>query len=88
MGIVRIAMSVTGDSMDNSIYRKKAMDKISSPEQLDDFIQVARPKIWLIMGAIIILTVGAAVWAVFGVVEVTEKDGETRTVHPIEFVVN
>ncbi|MBQ6555477.1 MAG: hypothetical protein IJL89_09605 [Firmicutes bacterium] len=74
--------------MDNNIYRNKSIERISSPEQLDDFIQVARPKTWFVMAALIILIAGAAVWATFGVMEVTDKNGETNTVHPIEFVIN
>ncbi len=74
--------------MDNNIFREKNIKKISSPEQLDDFIKITRPGVWLVMAALIILIAGCAVWAVFGVTQVTEKDGTTRSVHPIEFVIN
>lgn len=74
--------------MNNDIFRKKTIEKITSPEQLDDFIQVARPGVWLIMAALIILIFGAAVWAAFGAVEITDKDGQTQFVRPIEFVIN
>ena len=74
--------------MDKKIYREKTIEKISSPEQLDDFIQVARPSIWFVLAAIVLLIIGAAVWASFGVIEVTEANGYTHAVHPIEFVIN
>ncbi|MBR1735398.1 MAG: hypothetical protein IJ736_00070, partial [Firmicutes bacterium] len=77
-----------GRKMDNNIYRKKSIERISSPEQLDDFIKVTRPSVWLVVAALVILIAGAVVWAAFAAIEVTEKDGETRSVHPIEFVVN
>lgn len=47
------------------------MDRISSPEKLNDYIQVANPSIWLILGAAIILLVAVLVWGVFGSVSTT-----------------
>lgn len=75
------------EDKDNSIFRQKSMDKISSPEQLNDFIQVARPSIWLIMAAVIFIILGAAIWACFGVVEINDANG-AKEIHPIEFVIN
>lgn len=74
--------------MNGDIYREKNIERLSSPERLEDFIKVARPGVWLIMAAITVLIVGAAVWASFGVMEITEPNGEVKTVHPIEFVIN
>ena len=74
--------------MDENIFRKKTIERITSPEKLDDFLQVARPKVWIIMSAIIILIIGAAVWATFSVVTIRDENGENMTIHPIEFVIN
>ncbi len=52
--------------MNNTIFRKKSIDKVSSPEQLNDYIRVANPGVWLVLGALIILLVGICVWGVFG----------------------
>ena len=42
--------------MNNSIFRKKSLDRISSPEQLNDYIRVSTPSVWMVLFAIIILT--------------------------------
>lgn len=52
--------------MENQIFRKKSMDKISSPEQLNDYVRVSNPGIWMILFAVIILLVGVCVWGIFG----------------------
>lgn len=36
--------------MSDQIFRKKSLDRISSPEQLNDYIRVANPGIWMILG--------------------------------------
>lgn len=57
--------------MQNKLFNKSSMDRISSPEKLNDYIQVANPSIWLILGAAIILLVAVLVWGVFGSVSTT-----------------
>lgn len=52
--------------MDNQLFRKKNVDKLSSPEQLNDYIKVSNPGVWMILGAIIVLLIGVCVWAIFG----------------------
>lgn len=76
------------NGLNSDIFREKNIERISSPEQLDDFIKVARPSLWLIFSAIVVLIIGIAVWASFGMVEVKDENGNTQYVHPIEFVVN
>ena len=45
---------------------KKALDQISSPEQLNDYIRVVNPSIWFMMVGVIIFLVGVCVWGIFG----------------------
>lgn len=52
--------------MKESIFRKKSLDRISSPEQLTDYIKVANPGMWLLLGGIIVLLAGICVWGIFG----------------------
>ena len=57
--------------MNEEIFRKKSLDKVKSPENLDDYIQVSNPKIWLILVSAIILLVGAVVWGTYGHIDST-----------------
>lgn len=50
----------------NPIFRQKNLDRISSPEKLNDYIKVANPSIWLILLGIIVLLVGVCTWGIFG----------------------
>lgn len=52
--------------MAETIFRKKSMDRISSPEHMDDYIKVSSPGVWLLLAAIAALLIGACVWSVFG----------------------
>lgn len=52
--------------MNNSIYRKASLDKISSPEQLNDYIKVSNPGIWIVLAAAFILLAAAVVWSATG----------------------
>lgn len=69
--------------MNKGLFRKKSMDRISSPEQLNEYIKVANPSVWMILSCIIILLAGLCVWGIFGsfetVLEVSavSKDGKT-----------
>ena len=72
----------------SELFRKKSMDRISSPEELNDYIKVTTPSVWLSIAAIVIILVGALVWGTFGTVDQEMADGTVKTVHPITFVTN
>ena len=46
----------------SSIFRKKSLDRISSPEQLNDYLRVTNPTVWVVLIAVILLLVGVIVW--------------------------
>lgn len=54
--------------VDKKIFRKTSVERLRSPEQLNEYIRVANPGVWLILGAIILLLVGVIVWGVFGTI--------------------
>ena len=55
----------------SDLYRKTALDKLSSPEQLDKMIRVTPPMFWIAaIGGGLILVV-AVIWAVFAKLPVT-----------------
>lgn len=57
--------------MSEEIFRKKSLDKVKSPESLDDYIRVSNPGVWLLLISIIVLLAGACVWGVFGHIDST-----------------
>ena len=57
--------------MNNHLFRKTSLDKISSPEQLNEYIRVSTPSVWMVLAAIIVLLAGVCVWGIFGHLETT-----------------
>lgn len=57
------------EEMNESLFRKKSLDKVKSPENLDDYIQVSKPGVWLLLISVVILLVGACIWGIFGQIE-------------------
>lgn len=57
--------------MNEKIFRQKSLDKIKSPESLDDCIQVSNPGVWLLLISVMILLAGACVWGIFGHIDST-----------------
>ena len=47
------------------------MDRVSSPEQLHDYVKVANPGLWMIISAIVILLVGVVIWGFIGKIDTT-----------------
>ena len=72
----------------NSIFRKESIDKVSSPEKLDDYIKVTTPNVWLTLIAVMLLLIGAIIWGIFGEVTIHHEDGSSETVAPITFILN
>ena len=52
--------------MNDKMFRKESIERISSPEQLTDYIHVTSPAGWMLLGAIIVLLAGICVWGIFG----------------------
>jgi HlyD family secretion protein len=57
------------------LFRKVALDRLSSPEQLDQLLRVTTPKSWLALVALIALVCVAVVWGYVGQVT-TKVSGE------------
>ena len=77
--------------MSDSIFRKKSLDHISSPEEIDDYIKVTKPGMWLVLAAIVLMLTAVIIWGIVGEIEVNViVNGEvvTETVAPISFFPN
>jgi len=68
--------------MSDSLFRQKSIDKISAPEELNDYIKVSNPGVWMMLFSVILVLLGMVVWGTFGRLEtrisvpVIVRDGE------------
>ena len=44
--------------MENQVFRQKSVERISSPEQLQDYMRVTTPGVWMVLLAVILLLGG------------------------------
>lgn len=76
--------------MKNNLFRKESLDRVNSPEQLNEYVRVTSPSIWLILSAFVLLLVGFLVWSIFGTlqtkrpIEVVSKNGQVMGYIPTE----
>ncbi len=51
---------------DREIFRQKALDKLSTPDDLDELLQINTKSSWLLLVSLICLIVCGIIWGVFG----------------------
>ena len=49
-----------------SIFRQESLDRIKSPEQIDEYIQVSSISGWVLIAALSILVIGVLIWGFVG----------------------
>ncbi len=54
-----------------SLFRKESLERLSSPERLEQLMQVSRPKDWLFLATLGSLVVLAVLWSIFGRLPIT-----------------
>lgn len=50
----------------SSIFNKKATEKLRSPDDLDKYVRVTNPSVWVVLAACSTLLLGLVIWGVFG----------------------
>lgn len=65
--------------MDGDSKKPQSARRISSPEQLDDYLKVTNPKIWMLLAAVILLISGLLLWSGFTTIE-SYATGTARSV--------
>ena len=55
----------------NNLFRKEALDRLSSPERLDQLMQIVQPKKWIPLAAMGSLIAVGLTWSVFGRIPIT-----------------
>ena len=71
-----------------SIFSKKSLDRINGPEELNDYVRVTTPSVWIVLTAIALLVIGVLGWCIFGTVTIHEEDGTVKEVRPVSFIIN
>ena len=68
--------------MENQVFRQKSVERIASPEQLQDYMRVTTPGVWMVLAAVILLLAGLIISSALVNVESTipgqatvEEDG-------------
>jgi len=54
------------DEKSPSLFRQEALERLSSPEQLDQMVEIVNPMAWIPLGAIGCLAIAALLWSIFG----------------------
>lgn len=54
-------------------FRQKVVDRMGSPERLDDYIRVSNPGAWLALAASVLLIAAGLIWAAFGTIDDTRE---------------
>lgn len=55
----------------DQLFRKESLERISSPEQMHDYMRVTTPRMWMILSAITVLLIGFVVYASTATMEST-----------------
>ena len=50
-------------------FRKESVERVSSPEQLSDYLHVTSPTVWVVLAAVILLLASLFVWSSVTAVE-------------------
>lgn len=55
----------------SGLFRKQALERLSSPEQLDQLMQVVSPRSWLLLAGLGLLLIAVLLWGWFGNISTT-----------------
>ena len=72
----------------NDIYREKSINRMNQPEDLNDYIRVTTPSVWIVLIAVALVLAAVLGWMIFGTVEEHNDDGTVSETHPITYVIN
>jgi HlyD family secretion protein len=67
------------------LFRKESIERLSSPERLDQLMQVVSPKSWLTLTSLGFLVVIAGIWSIYGRIPIT-VEGKGVLIYPRKVV--
>ena len=63
----------------SAIFNQKAAKKLRSPDDLDNYVRVTNPSVWVVLGACAALLIGLLAWGIFGAVTTSVSATGTST---------
>jgi HlyD family secretion protein len=77
--------SSSPNNQESRLFRQKSLERLASPERLDQLMQVVNPKSWLPLITLGSLVAAAGVWSVYGKIPVT-VEGRGVLIYPSKVV--
>ena len=68
--------------MEEELFRKKALEKLNSPQNLSEYVKVTSPSVYLVIGTLLLLAIGLVLWSFYGTV--TDKVNVSGVVFPAQ----
>ncbi|MGB7443288.1 MAG: NHLP bacteriocin system secretion protein [Coleofasciculaceae cyanobacterium] len=68
-----------------NLFRKKSLERLSSPERLDRLVQVVSPRSWLPLTSLGLLISAALAWSIYGRIPIT-VEGKGVLVYPSKVI--
>ncbi len=56
---------------DETVFREKSIERISSPDQLNDYVKLSDPGVWFVLAAVMVILTGACVFGILGHIDST-----------------
>lgn len=56
---------------EHPLFRKKAIEKLQAPEQLDQLMTITSPRGWVMLSSLIIFIASALIWSIFATIQTT-----------------
>ena len=69
----------------HNLFREKSLERLSSPERLDQLMEVVSPKSWLPLLSLMSLVTAAGIWSIYGRIPIT-IEGRGVLVYPSNVV--
>lgn len=60
-----------------NIFRPKSLQRIASPEELNDYLKVTTPAVWMTLGAVVAILIGIIIWSFLGTLNTTVSGDAT-----------
>ena len=57
------------EQREQQLFRKESVERVSSPEQLSDYLHVTSPAIWVVLAAVVLLLASLFIWSSVTAVE-------------------